>query len=246
MEEVERGTEGAVVDRPLAVKGHAHAREQPHFGELAAAVVAEQKVAGRGVVGHEDVGIAIAVIVGADGAHSRAGAGANARLLGHFAEPAIAPIAEQLVGLVGIGAGAGVAGNAPHHGHHVVLEAENHVVRHEQVKQAVGIEIQEVRPCPELVAAGRAGGRGNVGKSAIAPIAVHAVGAEVVHIDIRQAIAVVIPHAHAHAVTGIAHAGLVGHVGEPEVPQVAVQGVSGVRVGRAAGQRPAAEKIDVH
>ena len=67
----------------------------------------------------------------------------------------------------------------------------------------------------------------------------------VVHVEIEIAVVVVIRNGHPQSIPGVADAGLLGHIGELEIPVVAVQGVCRGRFDDGSLESRSVEKVDV-
>ena len=92
------------------------------------------------------------------------------------------------------------------------LDVEDYVIGHVQVEVAVLVVVEKRRARAEAIA-GNPSLRGDHGKGPIAAIAIERVGPVVGHIEIALPVAVVIPHSHPHAPTGIFDAGDPRHKG---------------------------------
>ena len=86
----------------------------------------------------------------------------------------------------------------------------------------------------------------HVGESAIAIVVIENAARVLGHVQVGQAIAVVVAHRHPHPVGAAAHTGLRGDVAEGPIPVVAIEGVAqrGRRRIEVAGT--AVDQVNVH
>ena len=89
----------------------------------------------------------------------------------------------------------------------VVLESEAYIIGHEQVQVPVPVEIQEAGPGADVVSHGHAGLSGHVGKGPVTVVSIKDVRSEIVQVDVRVAVVVIVADAHPKMVTGIGQSG---------------------------------------
>ena len=129
----------------LAVFAERHARLERHVLERAVPQVAIQLVRLR-VVGHEDVGPAVLIVIEQRDAERLRARVEDAARGGDVLERAVAAVAEQPAGLTPIGFGRAVGLLlAVEAAEHVVLRRPPHVVADEQIEEAVAIEVDPHR-----------------------------------------------------------------------------------------------------
>src|SRR5579862_6049578 len=96
-----------------------------------------------------------------------------------------------------------------------------HIARDHQVEPAVTIVIHET--CTHRPAAGsHAGNPGYIRERAISSVVVQNTTAQVGDVEVREAVVVIVPGGHAHAVGMALNSGPFGHVGESAVAIVSV------------------------
>ena len=236
-----------------AVAAVAHPRQQGHVGEGAVAVVAVEEVGGL-VVGHEDVHVAVAVVVGGGEAHPLARGIEDPGRGGDVGKGAVTGIAVEDVGRpgeilrAGIGpqvrrrvlarSGEEVRRQVPAAG----VEGVLHVVGHVEVEETVVVVIEEgAARAPRRVA--HPGPGGEVGEGPVPPAAQEDVRSVVGDVEVGVAVVVVVRRGDADAVAPVVGAGLAADLAEGAVPQVAVELV-GLR-GLGAVEGVAVDGVDV-
>ena len=122
----------------------------------------------------------------------------------------------------------------------VAPQREVHVIRDEQIEQAVAVVIQPGGAGrPALVV--HAGLARDIGESPVAVVVIKNVRAEVGDVEVLETVVVVIPNRHAHAVADVPDAGFFRDVLKPQPAaldeQVAEKAVSGFPSGRRRKQR---------
>ena len=127
-------------------------RCQPRLPRTGPARRSEQEIAGH-VVQHEDVGVAVAVVVGADHAHAGAGGEPRCPTSRLISVNVPSPLLRySVVGLGRIVLGPGVVGEAVDGPVHVCLVGELDVVGDVQVQVAVPVDVQEAGAGADRVA----------------------------------------------------------------------------------------------
>ena len=127
----------------------------------------------------------------------------------------------------------------------VLLVGEVEVVGDVEIEIAVGIHVQEAGPGADLVASRDAGRVCHVGERPVAVVAIENVGAEIVHVEVRKAVVVVVAHCHPQAVCRLAQPRVQGDIGEVPAAIAAIQRMARLRRGRAIAEGNAAEKKNV-
>ncbi len=92
--------------------------------------------------------------------------------------------------------GADVGRKAVHVRNLVALESEAHVVGHEQVQIPVTVHVQEAGASADVVSNRHAGLSGHVGKCPVPVVPIKDVRPEIVQVDIREAVVVIVADAH--------------------------------------------------
>ncbi len=210
-------------DRPhggsgFAVLSVSHARLHGDFLKRSVAVVMEQEVLGL-IVGHVDIGIAIAIEIARGHTHGAANVFGDAGLFADICEGAVAVVVEQHVGAAGIIERAGiVVGSIVG----AVLRIELHVASDEEIHAAVVIVIQPGgadRPARHI----QAGLGGDVFEGAIAFVAVQRDVAVAGDQQVHKAVVIEVGGDDGGAEEIPADAGLFGDVGEFAVAVVAIE-----------------------
>ena len=225
----------------LAVQGDAG--HQPDALEAVAAPVAVEEV-GIGVVGHEDVGPPVAVVVGGHHPETvglrRVG---EAERLRRLLEGAVPLVLEEEVG------GAREPRRAQHHlgetpphqeapGGRDLLPGGGDVAGHVQVQVAVPVRVEE--GAPGAPAAGRHAGLGrHVLERAVSLVPEQEVGAVVGDVEVEPSVVVVVARAHAVAPGRRVHAGLGAPRSRTSSRPGCGRGRCGAGPGPARSSRPA-------
>ena len=217
----------------FALLGEADAGHQSDLLEGAVAVVAEEERLNR-IVGHVHVDESVSVVVRKRDAQPLARGRRDGRLRRHVGERAVAVVAIQdirnriEVVRVAVRPVAGLLLPAIT----VLLEAPVEVAGDEQVELPVVVVIEEARACAPATALDACAIR-HVGKRSVAHVPVQGVAAEIGHIDILQAVVVVVTHGRAHPVLILrrsAHAGFLSHIDEGAGAGLPIQAVPECRV----------------
>ncbi len=113
---------------------------------------------------------------------------------------------------------------APH-----VFEVPVHVAQHDEVEQAVVVEVDPGRAGGPGVSwrrvASRAGAHSDIGEGAVAVVVVQVIAAVARDVQVFEAVVVVVADSHAHAVAHALQPGLLGHVLEGAVLALVVEPV---------------------
>ena len=221
------------------------AGRQADFAKRAVPFVAVEKI-GRGVVGLEQIGIAIAVPVEKDGAQLASFEAEKPGFFGDIDEATFALIAIEKVALTGVFSGGVVTSvflQATVFIEGIGFELVVEIVGHVEIQVAVQVVIGESRACGPAAVAIRDGRSRHIGE-ANAFVAVEHVGAKIGDKEIGISIVVVIPRATAHAVTGIGDPGR--RFNETSVCSVAVERIAR-RLGRyVPGQIGSVDDVEIH
>src|ERR1051326_644943 len=186
----------------IAKRVVSQSQEGADLFELASAVILQNKI-GAQIVSHNDVCVAVIVEVGADHAHARAQERRDAGGSADIGEGSIPVVAIEHVRRRRVMQGTDVSRKSVHVRNLVVLESESHVVGHEQVQIPVTIHIQETGAGADVVSHGHSGLSGDIGKGPIPVVPIKDVRPEIIQVDIRVAVVVIIAHAHTQMVIGI-------------------------------------------
>ena len=191
--------------------------------EGAVALVAV-KLVGLSVVGDEQIGPAVAVLVEQGDAERFRTAVEDSAGGGDIFERAVAAIVKQPAGCSAIRFGRAVGlVFAVEAAEDVGFGRPLHVVADEQIEQAVAIVVEPQRGGAEALALAEAGGVGDVDERALAGVAEESVLADAGDEDVGKAVVVVVADGHAHAVEFDIETGAGGYVGEGAVAVVAVE-----------------------
>ena len=116
----------------------------------------------------------------------------------------------------------------------VGLKAPLHVARDEQIELAVVVVVEEPRARAPPASRDTPARLGHVGERAVAVVVIQRVAAVIRHVEIFEAVVVVVAHRDAHAVLVLRHAGesrLLRDIDERAVRSLVVQPVPECRVG---------------
>jgi hypothetical protein len=211
-----------------------HARRHPDLAEGAVAVVVEELVRLR-VVGHEEVGPAVAVVVQHRHAERLRRRLMDPGRLRHVLERAVAAVLVEGGALALVGLRRAVALRlAVERAVEVLRRRPLDVVGNEEIEAAVAVVVEEGGARREAAVAD-AGFRRDVREAPVAEVAEEAVAAERGEVHVDEAVVVVVGRGDAHAVRLDVEAGALRHVLERAVAFVAVER------GQRGGPRPARE-----
>ena len=207
--EVARGDSHAAFGVAGGVEGGSG--QQPFVGEGAVAAIDPQLIRG-GVVGDVEIQPAVAVVVSGRHAEARAVGLADPGRGGRVREPAVSLVAVERGGHRLVGSRAAVVARADRVVADLVgREREVEVAGNEEIQPAVAVVIHECGArAPQRFA--DAGLGRDVGKGAVAVVAIERRAFEAGHEEVGPLVVVVIADRDAHAVTAEAHAGRRGHV----------------------------------
>lgn len=191
---------------PLRGAGDVQGRsqDQSHLFKRSVAAVFEEEVLHL-IVGYEDVGVAVAVVIGAGYSHppSRRETDARGRACVRKRSVAVVPVE-------GIGIGFVFQGALVHDGSSkgrgdVLVVGELDVVGYVEIEVTVlvGVEKRDAGANPVSIAHACLGG--HVGERAVAVIAIENVGAVVVDVEILVSIVIVVCRGDSQPMPGIAH-----------------------------------------
>ena len=243
----------------IVAAGHAHprqvaaggARRQPRrhalLDEAKAATVVEERV-GRGIVGHEQINLAVLVEVGRDDSQAPT-LGVEDACLGSDINKPAAVVAEDMVLCsletvrIAVRILRALLAMARRRGCRVPLQ----VMAYVEIEVAVTVQVGPgCRGRPVAVAA-KPDLWGHVLEPAVTAVVVKGVGPPSRDEQIRKAVIVVVAHSNAETVTAghLGQAGRGGGVLEPAVAAVAEKAVTKGRVVRGGRKRPPLNRIDV-
>src|SRR5450755_24848 len=178
------------------------------------------------VIGDEDVGIAVLIVVGERKAHPAAGEGGNAGLLRHIFKRAVAPVVIESAGDP-----LEIFGMAIHANRTLCISAEAIVVRrpfcvvnHPEIQTTVVIVVKPssgYRP----FAAANTRLRGHVFKLAVAKIVIEDVAIDPRDEEVRMAVVVIVSSHGAHRITIPGDARLLSDVAKLKAAFVAIEAV---------------------
>ena len=202
-----------------------------------------------GVVGHQDVGPAVVVVVPEDDTQAAELVAVDSRRLRHVLEEAPAFVVEEEVALAKEAAGpahhreARVETVGPRSGKGCRLEVEVHVAGHEEVQFPVAVVVAEAR------ARGPAAGRhprslADVLEGAVAFVVEEDVASEEGHVEIGMAVVVVVRGRDSLAPAGEVYSGSTGDVLEATRARLAKERAAGARL-RGRLQGPAVDQEHV-
>ncbi len=243
-EDVQRAIEIVIADSQThaglldAIVIQGHAGFEADLAEGAVVTIAEHPT-GRGIAGDIDIGPAVVIEVRRNRGQSVAAA--------HFPDSGFGRnIRERAIAIVAIkqrGNG-GEAARSAHHwkpfpgavtigpGHRGAGRIEIHVMRHEKIEQAIAIVIHPgAAGAPALDAALESGGRGDIGKGAVAVIAVEDVLAVIGDEEVFKTIVIVVTDANGGGPSSLYQTGIGRDIGERAVAPVLVEAI-----GRAFGR----------
>jgi hypothetical protein len=221
-----------------ALAVHCDAGQEPDALEAPASQVVVQEVRIR-VVGHEEVDLAVAVVVGRDDAEAVGLRGVReAGGRGSLDERAVPPVQEEEVLLArqprraDHDVGTVAPDERPLRGDDLV-PAGLHVARDVEVEIAVGVGVEE--RAARAPAGGRdTGRRGHVLEGAVALVAKEEVGAPVRDVEVERAVAVVVARADAVCPTRPRRARLLRDVLEPSARRGSCRGRCGAARARGS------------
>ena len=210
-------------------------------------------VAGAGVAGYEDIRPAIVIEIGCDGGHGIAAFGArDARSLAHVGERAVAIVAVQ--GLPGSGR---KTTRTAHDGSARVIAVpvlarlrrgrlvELQIVRHKKIQPAIAIIVEERAPGPPPHTLLKQSGLScDIGKRAVAVVAIERILSPVSDEQIFVAVVVVVADSHSGGPSRAEQTGFFRNVGERAIAVVAVKTVRRVR--GCAAEPAAIENENIH
>src|SRR5882762_3417993 len=231
---VEIGEIGAHPREGLAVLIVSNARQQPNLGERAVSIVVIQEAL-HGIVGNKNIDETIAVVVREGYSQSLAIRIGDSRLGGNVGEGAVAIVAVENVGntVIVVGMTIGAVTRSALAAVAVGAKSPIDVTGHEQVELAVIVVVEEsgARAPP---AGGDSGRFRDVGERAISVVVVQRVAAVVGHVDIFEAVVVIVAHGDAHSVVVLRHSGearLFRDVGKRAVGVLVIEPVRELPVG---------------
>ena len=205
----------------LAILGVRDAGRDAVFAERAVAFVPVQLVR-LGVVRLEDVGPTVGVIVEDGDAERLGGRIVDARAHADVLEGAVSPVAVQDGRLPLVGLRRAVALGGPvHRAPQVLVDRPLDVVRHEEVEMPVEVVVQPGRARPEP-GVGDACRACRVLEGAVSPVAVQPVAVQHRHVQVDEAVVVVVGGRRSQSVQRGRQTRLVRRVGEPAAAFVPV------------------------
>ena len=182
------------------------------------------KLVGLGVVGDEQVGPAILVVVQHGHTERFRTAVEDAAGGCYVFEPAVAAIVEQPAGIAAIGFGRAIRFVcAIEAAKHVVFGRPAHVVADEQIQQAITVVVEPQRRSAETLTPEEAARTRDVHESSLAGVAEEPALPDASDKNIGEAIVVVVAGGDAHSVQLEIQPGFLGHVGECAVAIVPVK-----------------------
>ena len=171
------------------------------FLKFVAEIVEEESVLG--VIGHEEIGLAVKVVVGHPDAHTLADVIANAPLLGDIFERAVALVEKELVGESLVIAGMAVLRHTFDDALGNIRIGPLQIVHDEQIEQSVIVHVHpDGRNRPQRAILGiippvEAGFLRYVGECAVAVVVIERVAVDAGNEDVRMTIVVVISDGNA-------------------------------------------------
>ena len=200
-----------------------------HFFEFVAEVV-EQKSVLR-VIGHEEIRLAIEIVVGHSDAHAFADMIANAPFTGNIFESAVALVEKKLIGKTLVVARMAVFGHTLDHALGNIRVSPLQIVDDEQIEQAIVVDVDPHggnRPQWSVLRIGalvEACLYGDIGKSAVAVVVVQGVAMDSGDEDVRMAIVVVVANGYTDVKSRSLESCLFGDVGESAITVIAKETV---------------------
>ncbi len=204
----------------------------------------EPQLVRRRIVGHVDVSASIAVEIRAHHAEPRSIRPVDSRSFRYVLKLSVAQISKQASrhGLVHLGRA--VVGFARRRGTATIaLDCEIDIVADEKIEIPVAIEIHP-RGASRPVRIIDAGFARDIGEGTVAIIVIEHVAAEVGHVEIEEAVVIIVAGSHAHAIADVSHSGFFSDVDESQLTrfgqQIFEQPVARFPAGRGREERFAA------
>src|SRR5258708_6670604 len=130
------------------------------------AVVLPDKI-GHAIVAHDDVRIAVIVVVGTDDTHARSRVRSDARLAADIGESAVPVVVKEGGGNGSVDRGPDVGGVAIEISGLMLDDGEVDVIGDEKVEFAIVVDVHKASACADLVAIADPGGLGDIGEGAV-------------------------------------------------------------------------------
>src|SRR5262249_34594680 len=194
--------------------------EQSHVGESPVAVVVIEKTLHR-IVGHENVGKAVAIVIGERDPEPFAAGIRDSGLFGHVRKGSVAVVLIQNIGhaFVVIRMTIRPIARSVFSADAVGLEAPIEIASHEKIKLAIVIVVKKSCACAPTA---RANSRllSHISEGAIAIVVIQDIAAISGDINILKAVVVIISNRNSHAVIAFTYSvetGALGHVSKRSI-----------------------------